>query len=820
MTKIKDIVEPRKEVLEDNIKGAIHAYKVDSEEETIENDVKRFFDTTYPANTIKDIIRKINKKLTYKTDKGFFVLLGPRGSGKSHALVTLYHLFENPEDTSEWLNYWNIDFKGIEEGQSVIISAQESDPDLLWKPIFKKAGREDLLEEVDKYPTREIIEELVGEEKFAIFLDELETWFETFNEEKEKHLIKRNQMFIKILSVVANENENLFVFMTSYEVDPSSTLGQELNRIDYRAEDLSSSGDREKIVFHKLFKKPRKEVDDDKVRGVAKSYVEEYQDPIDIKNLKRYEELFVKKYPFHPQLLKVLDEIYEGVKGRQDVRGEMRVLGNALRSVYDKTDVILLSDLNEDALRSIDNTLVNKYKFDSTKRVKRIDHSEKLLKTVLFYSLEKSNGTCTKSDVLLGTFKPTAGMTLTQLDMSLGKIYGKAHYLHKDDYGDYFMSKEKNLRALIDTERKNVTEKEVREEIKNLIKKKVLDNEAYIFEFEKDEIPKAKEGPVIVVTLKKYGDEESLKAKLEDFLHGRIYQNNIVFIVPKKRSLIEDLDLKGKMKDLRAAKNLKKNMDEKVNKLKQIIHEDIKEAKTYIRNQYGYWVKWARKGETHKVRIIKEKIKLELQEIRKKIRTDVNRLEEAIEAEVKGKEGGIKVGILLKDFKKQRKYPLVSSKDVFETTLRRMTGEKIVIFGDRGKSYRDPNKITKIKENWKIKDINLVSPPEIEETEELEGETGVGEAEVPKEVEVKEKTETRWQKERSGSLRSVANKYDMSINEEKLEGIKSIKLTMNIEKMDKTQLVEFLNSLDELPESPKYTFIEAEVKLEEYEDEE
>ncbi|KXB04914.1 hypothetical protein AKJ49_01570 [candidate division MSBL1 archaeon SCGC-AAA382A03] len=492
----------------------------------------------------------------------------------------------------------------------------------------------------------------------------------------------------------------------------------------------------------------------------------------------------------------------------------MRVLADTLARNYNKTDFILLSDLNEKAFKGVDNELVNKFETDSRKRIENIDYGEELLKVILLFSLEKNSPAATESDVFLGSFKPTAGMTLDQLSMSLENLYGNAHYLHKDD-GHYSIKKERNVTALIKSEVPDVDEDDgVKPKLKDLIKKRIFDNQAYIYELETDEIPDDSQNLKFVVTLKPYGDEDQVKGELESFLREKQYENNYVFIVPKK-SLLDDSDLIGKIKNICAAENLKTRVDEKIGEIEHRIKEDIEESISYIEDLYGYWIKWVPKDDSYEVSVVKKRVDPDIHEIRKAIKTDETLLKEKLLNEVKGKEGGRKIGTLLDDFKKMRKYPLVSDDNNFYNLLKKLNKEEIIIRGDRGKEYWDSDPKEEIKDSWEVIDIDFVSPPEMEEEEEIEiGQTKLGEEEPPEDLEEKKKTRRVTKSERGNSAQSIATKYEMGINEDALEGIRTVKLDIEFEELTKQELLDFISNL------PDCEFVKSEIEVEEIEDQE
>ncbi|MCW3138460.1 MAG: hypothetical protein N2V76_08630 [Methanophagales archaeon] len=230
MYKIKDIVIARKEVLDGTFQGVIQTHKVDAKEKRLENDPEEFLKITYPSSAIKRILERIDEKLSGKSDQGGFLLVGPYGSGKSHTL----------------------------KSRSVIVSTRRYDVDHLWVPIFRLLGREDLLSEVKRFPTTDQIEEMIGNDTVAIFIDEIENWYGAFDPEKQAHLIEQNETFLEhLLEVAADPTKKLFVFITFLE-----------------------------------------------------EYINAYSEPIEIDDIHNYKRRMIRTYPFHPLLLDTLFQIY------------------------------------------------------------------------------------------------------------------------------------------------------------------------------------------------------------------------------------------------------------------------------------------------------------------------------------------------------------------------------------------------------------------------------------------------------------------------------------------------------------------------------
>jgi len=317
---ISELLTPREEVRKGRFQGVLQAHKVGGSEDRLENDPSRLLSMTYPSNALETAFDHVDNKLRGRDSQGGITLTGPYGAGKSHGLLTLYHLFNSPEMGQEWLDDWELGLDLPDSADATILSTSETDADHIWEPVFEDLGREDISEDVKRYVTTDHIEDLCADKPVAIFFDEIETWWESFSDSEDEELVERNEFFIQNLLEVANDpSEDLFVFITL--LDKSDDFKRILNRTNPYAVDLNATGDRERIILHRLFETRRKELNENKVRDIVQNYVENYNYPIEIEEEKRYENRMVETYPFHPELLDLLDNLYEGGKERQNVRG-------------------------------------------------------------------------------------------------------------------------------------------------------------------------------------------------------------------------------------------------------------------------------------------------------------------------------------------------------------------------------------------------------------------------------------------------------------------------------------------------------------------
>mgnify|MGYP001117549932 CR=1 FL=1 len=680
MPVIKDIVEPRNEIIEGRFQGVLQSHKVEAGGSQLESNPEEFLKITYLSSGLKRTFERINEKLTQTSNQGGFLLVGPYGSGKTHGLISLYHAITHPEISKDWLRNWGIEFSLPDSTKTVIMSTRRYDVDLLWEPIFKLLGREDVLSSIKRFPTIDQIEEVIGDAPCAIFIDEIENWYGSFDPETQAHLIEQNETFLEHLLEVANDpKKNLLVFITFLE--EKEGVKKIFNRTNPVRVDITAMEDREKVVLHRLFEHADKK-DLDKVEEIAEKYVEKYNEPIQLDNAYKFKQRIMRTYPFHPLLLDTLIQIYEAATERQDIRGMMNVLADAVKAVYDKKDLILLSDIDENVLRGMDLHLVEKVSYDLD-RIKEIAYGREILKTVLIFTLNEKTVGATESDILLSVFSPTQGHTLNAIVMDLENIYGKPHYLHKED-GIYLFKHEINIFALLEREKKKINEDVIKERIKDIVKKEIFENRVFIQGYE--DIPDDSKLK-IVVDLESWGTNDVLKSKLAEFNKGKTWQNTYIIVFPTIDNIFS-YDIVEKAGTLKAAEKLVGQVEDKEKRLQKVIADERKEIVEKIKGFYGFMIKWVERDNEVVPRLIN--VGADVTAVREKAGSDSALVGDRLIEEIKDKADGQRIELLISDFKKFRRYPQILDDEVIYTAIRNLHRDKrVVIQGERGKWYVD-----------------------------------------------------------------------------------------------------------------------------------
>jgi hypothetical protein len=637
---------------------------------------------TYPSNALETAFDHVDNKLRSRDSQGGITLTGPYGAGKSHGLLTLYHLFNSPDIGQEWLDEWEIALDVPDSVEANILSTSETDADHIWEPIFEDLGREDISEDVKRYVTTDHIEDLCSDKPVAIFFDEIETWWESFSDSEDEELVERNEFFIQNLLEVANDpDEDLFVFITL--LDKSDDFKRILNRTNPYAVDLNATGDRERIILHRLFETRREELDDNKVRDIVQNYVENYSYPIEIEEEKRYENRMVETYPFHPELLDLLDNLYGGGKERQNVRGAMNILADTVRRLYQETNLIVTSDTEAAAFRGINQTLFNRYVSDLDS-VEDIDYGEELLKTILLYTLDERSQMASVTECLLGTYKPGKN-SVSKLDMSLQNLYGTAHYLDRDEQKtNYYITEDPKLTALVTREQERVLDGDreaIEEKLAEVVRDDVWDGGVVVYP--EDDVSDSRD--ISVVVMLDYLSNGALEKKLNGFFEGRTYQNTVLFVTPNQK-IRQDDDLISKAARVLGAENLRGKVDDEQGELEKIIRDERRELRNELEDNYGSWVKWTDSGGGLRMR--KKSVSPDVEDVKSKVGRDKTYIGEKIVDEVQDAENGVNVASMLNDFRQFRRMPVVLEDSAFYSALGQLYRDgKIILESDRAKFY-------------------------------------------------------------------------------------------------------------------------------------
>jgi len=194
-----ELLEARPDVLSDRgIDGIIDlANLLDGKKTALEKNAERFFALTYPTADIRRVLGELDRRFT--TDggtAGLFLFEGLKGTGKSHLLLLVYHLFVNRNAGAAWLREYNLLCRLPDDATVVVNKFTDLPLVSIWDFILEQLG----LPRPEKpvvQPSYRDIEQALGGKRLVLILDELEQGIRVINDPTVRH---QNLAFLQMLS--------------------------------------------------------------------------------------------------------------------------------------------------------------------------------------------------------------------------------------------------------------------------------------------------------------------------------------------------------------------------------------------------------------------------------------------------------------------------------------------------------------------------------------------------------------------------------------------------------------------------------------------
>ncbi|MDE0626645.1 MAG: DUF499 domain-containing protein [Bryobacterales bacterium] len=340
-------------------------------------DPEKFFALTYPTFALRDLARDVAARLAGRSDRAVRQLEMTYGGGKTHALITLHHLFSNPDalpdlqTVREFREHADVELPNastaalcfdkidVERGVEQVRGPKGETRTLLhpWSILaFQLAGAEglrilqgeDFTEERDTAPAEPLLVEIIERQQEAdgratlILLDEV-MMYARAKAAQDPSWVHRLQNFFQALTQAVAKVDRAAVVASLLATDPAKT-GDAFGKAVLR--DLAN-----------IFQRQREEG----IQPVQKSDVAEvlrrrffepdsFEDPASfkahvigiVKGIARIDETtrreqkaeegrFLESFPFHPDLTDVFYTRWTEIEGFQRTRGILRTLAIALR---------------------------------------------------------------------------------------------------------------------------------------------------------------------------------------------------------------------------------------------------------------------------------------------------------------------------------------------------------------------------------------------------------------------------------------------------------------------------------------------------------
>ena len=203
-------------------------------------------------------------------------------------------------------------------------------------------------------PAKSLLQDMFNEQRTALILDELQTWFDGLQDDPSDHGPKRRQWafnFLQILSELAKDRPDLLCLVVSVR-DSTTEAFRQVHRvgpilIDFKGE--TAREDRKRLLLHRLFQN-RDNFGDAEIDQAVATYATErvrllYSDRTAAEQARLRQEV-AQCWPFAPELLNLLEDNILMAAAAQDNRDLIRILAEVYRERKDPAAVVTPADFS------------------------------------------------------------------------------------------------------------------------------------------------------------------------------------------------------------------------------------------------------------------------------------------------------------------------------------------------------------------------------------------------------------------------------------------------------------------------------------------
>ncbi|WP_129628416.1 DUF499 domain-containing protein [Candidatus Oscillochloris fontis] len=321
-----------------------------------------FLAITYPTQDLLKAIEAVGPQQGRPV-----VVIGERGSGKSHLLAALYHAVNDSYSTSAWLASWS----GLLNDSRLAALQLRSDMRVigeslhrqrykfLWDLLFEqhphgayiKGKWEGMGNAKTDVPSDQLMLEMLRHTPVMLLLDEFQTWFDGLTNTKQYPWRQWAFNFVQILAELAKEHPELLVLVVSVR-NGSTDAYQQIHRVNPLVVDFKAGGsperiqqDRRRMLLHRLFEN-RLQIPPDQIEQVVDPHLRESFRLLDVppaEHERRRREM-VESWPFAPHLLQLLEDQVLVATDAQDTRDLIKILANLYKSRGDCSPILTAAD--------------------------------------------------------------------------------------------------------------------------------------------------------------------------------------------------------------------------------------------------------------------------------------------------------------------------------------------------------------------------------------------------------------------------------------------------------------------------------------------
>lgn len=367
MRTIFDACQPRPDVLAGELRDDMFAARLEDvvrgTADPVYQDPQVFLDNTYPSAGLKNLIGEVLGRATGKkpTANPTIRLETSFGGGKTHSLIALYHLARGVRPTG--LDRLELDVLPDAPIRVAAVVGTALDPAAgvrhadcttrtIWGEIAHQLGAYEVIRSNDEErlaPSTQTLDRVFGDEPTIVLIDELARYLTVAAGQSvgQRTLADQTTAFLAALLELAASRERLVVVYTlasssdAFADDTAAVRAvTESRRVSARTEHvISPTGEDEiaQILGRRLFQSVDRQATEEiaaAYHDLYATYLERGADLPANAATAGYAADIRRTYPFHPELLRTLNEKVATIPNFQRTRGALRLLAQVVRRLW------------------------------------------------------------------------------------------------------------------------------------------------------------------------------------------------------------------------------------------------------------------------------------------------------------------------------------------------------------------------------------------------------------------------------------------------------------------------------------------------------
>lgn len=559
-------------------------------------DSELFFQKTYLTAGLKNLLNIVQRRIEGKEGDPVIQIQTPFGGGKTHSLIALMH------KAKEW---------GAK--RVVIVGTSLSAERRLWEIMEEQLTGKIAILSGPTSPGKERIKSLLEQHEPAVILmDELLEYLVKASGVKvgESTLASQILAFMQELSETVSSMKRISLVVTlpasvlEHYDHNAETFYTQIQKIIGRVEKIYTPVDEQeiaKVIRQRLFSLVNKKETTQIVNEFMKYAEQENILPPKIEiEYTEYRNRFLDSYPFIPEVIDILYHRWGSFPSFQRTRGVLRILSLVIHSLKNSTlPYISLADFNlanQEVRQELIKHIGNEYNSIIAQDITDAEAGSKKIDDILGDSYRGLKlATRTSTTIFMYSFSGGSerGATLAEIKRcattlnnpatvvseALEQLKSKLFYTQFQN-DKYYFSNTPNLNRILLNKIENITERDVKEKEKELIRSQLSGKyfKSYIWEETPSNIPDNPDLKLLILREEKEGIiKQIIKTKGAS---PRIYCNIVLFLCPVahehsgliatiKKYLANESLLKDKT--IRLEREQKKEMEESLQKTQKDI---------------------------------------------------------------------------------------------------------------------------------------------------------------------------------------------------------------------------------------------------------